>query len=148
MVAWCCANYLAFDTLGLSFSLSHSLSKLVCRDKSRMLRVRSPVTCHTSHIPRIFRIVREIIVDTELPMTLCNDRQEPSRESEREQISIYLRIPPHRLEESPASGGESNMPCENIHDTDWQVFPRARENRSRNSRASLSPRSTGWYTVA
>lgn len=96
------------------------------------VRFYSPVTCHAA-VPkrcRVFRNVRGIIVDTESRMTATTanerargHRRYPDWKSRAERSHAHARA---------CIGGV----CVRIfRDTDWQVFPGARENRSRNSRS-------------
>lgn len=129
MVAWCCANYLAFNTLGvssLSLSFSHILShyfslktRIYC-DKSRVLpTLRWPVTRAASRVS--FGLYARLLLTRNYQWPTCNDRQEPSRTSERERISIVSTYantiaPIGRVvgEGDETRGGEGNSPCENI----------------------------------
>lgn len=108
--------------------------------------LRWPVTRATSRIS--FALYARLLLTRNYQWHCATiAKSQAGRASENKYLSTYEY---HRTDwkSRPASGGESNTPGENIRDTDWQVFPRARENRSRNSRASLSPRSTDWYPVA
>lgn len=63
-------------------------------------------------------------------MTSCSDRGTGERAEGGQARGISIRE--HR-DIGRVLPGRASAPCENIRDTDWQVFPGARENRSRNS---------------
>lgn len=141
MVAWCCANYLAFNTLGVPSlslfptSLIISLWKLVYRDKSRMLStLRWPVTRAASRVS--FGLYARLLLTRNYQWHRATiAKSQAGRASESEYLSyLPTRIPIGRV---VGEGGEMKLAVREYRDTDWQVFPRVRENRSRNSRTRI-----------
>lgn len=136
MVAWCFGNYLASDVL---LGLSVSLPLEIHRGESRRPRARLLSGDLSRRAASLSDHTRDYCWHgiTNVTSRSWNTGGRGRRE--------YPANTP-RLEELPARAAQRITRHVRIRDTDWQVFPRARENRSRVIRAPLpaAPRgSTG-----